>query len=97
MPTEVRLTGTAIASLDDLETAHRERILSKLDDVVDFPDHYLDRLSGVPGFKLRVGDFRLVVDWDRETDTIYVVDVFERRRDYRGLAELREVWGTWRE
>jgi len=64
---------------------------------VDFPDHYLDRLSGVPGYKLRVGEFRLVVDWDRERDTSYVVDVFERKHDYRGLVELREVWGTWRE
>lgn len=97
MPIDVRLTGTAIESLDELETEHRERILSKLEDVLDFPEHYLVRLSGFPGYKLRVGDHRVIVDWDREADTIYVVEVFQRKHDYRGLSKLREVWGTWRE
>ena len=58
---------------------------------------FLDRLRGVPGYALRVGDFRVIVDWDREADVLYVVEVLERKHDYRELSSLREVWGTWRE
>ncbi|WP_210424111.1 type II toxin-antitoxin system RelE family toxin [Halorussus ruber] len=74
-----------------------ERIISKLEEVADFPDHFLDSLTNFPGYKLRVGDFRVIVDWEVAHETIYVVTVLRRKHDYRELSGLREVWGTWRE
>lgn len=97
MAIEVRLSQTALDSLHALEAESRERIARKLEEIVDFPEHYLDRLTGVPGYKLRVGDFRVIVDWDREADVLYVVEILERKRDYRELSSLGEVWGSWRE
>lgn len=97
MATEVRISQTALDTLGAMETRSRERVLTKLEEIVHFPDHFLDRLQGVPGYALRVGDFRVIVDWDREADVLYVVEVLERKHDYRELSSLREVWGTWRE
>jgi mRNA interferase RelE/StbE len=97
MALDVRITETARDSLADLEVQPRERIVRKLSDVEDFPEHYLDRLTNLPGYALRVGDFRVILDWDREENVLYVVAVLERKHDYRELPGLGEVWGTWRE
>jgi mRNA interferase RelE/StbE len=36
-------------TLDQLETEDARRIIEKLDDSLDFPDHFLDRLKNHPG------------------------------------------------
>jgi mRNA interferase RelE/StbE len=61
------------------------------------PDNFLDRLKNHPGYKLRVGDFRVLIDWDKQTQTLYAIDAFERKTEYRELGKFREVWGSWRD
>lgn len=97
MTTAIEITESALDELEELDGEARDRIASKLEDVVDFPDHYLDPLTDFPGYKLRVGDFRLVLDWNRADETIYVVAILERKHDYRELPNLRKKWGTWQE
>lgn len=97
MPPEIELTETALDTLHDLDRKRREHTIAKIEGIVDFPDHYLDPLTNVPGYRLRVGDFRVIVDWDREADVLYVVAILERKHDYRELSTLGEVWGSWRE
>lgn len=97
MTTPVEVTENALDELESMDSEPRERIVSKPDSITDFPDHYLDPLTNFPGYKLRVGDLRLIVDWNHETDTIYVIAVLRRKHDYRELPSLREAWGTWRE
>ncbi len=84
-------------TLDRLETEDPRRIIEKLDDSLDFPDHFLDRLKNHPGYKLRVGDFRVLIDWDKDNEVLYAIDVFERKKEYRELGKYREVWGSWRD
>lgn len=97
MAQEIVLTETVFQTLERLETDEAERILTKLEEITDFPDHFLDRLKNHPGYKLRVGDFRVLVDWDTENEVIYAIDVFERKHEYRELGQYREVWGSWRD
>lgn len=97
MSHEVILTETVVETLEQFETEDAERIIGKLDDVGDFPSHFLDRLKDHPGYKLRVGDFRVLIDWDRKNGVLYAIDAFERKREYRELGKYREVWGSWRE
>ena len=97
MSHEVVLTETLIATLEQFEPDDAERIISKLEDTVDFPDHFLDRLKNHPGYKLRVGDFRILIDWDKERQTLYAIDVSQQKKEYRELGTCREVWGSWRD
>ncbi len=60
---EVELTDTAIDQLEQIEDDTSERIRSKLEEVESWPEHYLERLQGHPFYKLRVGDYRVIVDW----------------------------------
>jgi mRNA interferase RelE/StbE len=93
----VVLTETLVETLEQYETEDAERIIGKLEEIEDFPGHFLDRLKDHPGYKLRVGDFRVLVDWDKESGRLYAIDAFERKKDYRELGTYREVWGSWRD
>jgi mRNA interferase RelE/StbE len=47
-----------------------------LESIVDFHEHYLDRLEDHPGYKLRVSEFRILIAWDKEEQVLYAVDAF---------------------
>jgi mRNA interferase RelE/StbE len=93
----VVLTETLVETLEQYETEDAERIIGKLEEIDDFPGHFLDRLKNHPGYKLRVGDFRVLVDWDKESERLYAIDAFERKKEYRELGTYREIWGSWRD
>ena len=97
MAHEVFLTETFFASVEQFETEQAERIITEVEDIADFPDHFLDGLKSHPGYKLRVGGFRVLIDWDKADETLYAIDVFERKHEYRELGNYREVWGSWRD
>jgi mRNA interferase RelE/StbE len=94
---EVVLTETLVETLEQFETENAERIINKLADINDLPGHFLDRLKNHPGYKLRVGDFRVLIDWDKDEERLYAIDAFERKKEYRELGKYREVWGSWRD
>lgn len=97
MAHEVILTETFFAAVEQFETEDAKRVINKVEDIADFPSHFLDGLKNHPGYKLRVGDFRVLVDWDKDDEILYAIDVFERKREYRELGKYREVWGSWRD
>lgn len=94
---DVVLTETLVTTLEKFESVDAERIINKLDEIGDFPDHYLDRLKNHPGYKLRVGAFRVLIDWDKHNEVLYAIDAFERKKEYRELGKYREIWGSWRD
>lgn len=97
MPYDLEYSEAIQETLHELEREDAQRIIKKLDDILDFPGHFLDRLKNHPGYKLRVGDFRVLIDWDKDDEVLYAIDVFERKQEYRELGKYREVWGSWRD
>lgn len=82
---EVFFTERGQERLEQLEPETRVRIKRKLRQVRDWPDHYLERLSGRDDYKLRIGDYRLLVAWERNDDgddILYVKSVGHRRNFY---------------
>jgi mRNA interferase RelE/StbE len=80
--TEVEITPQADEQLEQLEAEVRERILQKLAEARDWTDHRLDPLRGWPYHKLRAGDYRAIITWDREKDLLVVEAVGHRRNVY---------------
>ena len=66
----------------DAEPDVQQRVLSKLEQAAEWPDHYLDALSGVPFFKLRIGDYRAIIDWRRDDEVLFVRRIDHRRNVY---------------
>ena len=61
----------------------RERLVRKLQQVAGDPGRYLTRLSSVDAYKLRVGDYRAIVDVDWDGKVVYVLTVGHRSTVYR--------------
>jgi len=78
--TEVLLSERARDRLSDLEPDIQERIKDALRELN--PDRDLSGLSGEDRDKLRVGDYRVISDWDRSESTVYVLTVGHRRNIY---------------
>lgn len=80
--TEVEYTEQALDHLDALDPQVADRVLNKVDEATEWTDHRLEPLSGYPYYKLRVGDYRVIVDWDRGNDVLVVEAVGHRRNVY---------------
>lgn len=80
--TDVEITPQADEHLEDLDSEARERILKKLNEAQEWTEHRIDPLSGWPYYKLRAGDYRAIITWDREEDVLIVEAVGHRRNIY---------------
>jgi mRNA interferase RelE/StbE len=80
--TEVEITSQADDHLEALDPEARKRVLKKLGEAREWTEHRLEGLSGWPYYKLRAGDYRAIITWDREEDVLYVEAVGHRRNIY---------------
>jgi mRNA interferase RelE/StbE len=80
--TKVEWTPKALDLLEGLETEAQERLVKKLDEAKDWTSHRLEKLTGYPYYKLRAGDYRAIITWDRDEDVLIVEAVGHRRNIY---------------
>lgn len=80
--TEVEYTPKAFSHLDSLDSEAADRVMNKIDEATEWTEHRLERLSGYPYYKLRAGDYRAIITWDREEDILIVEAVGHRRNVY---------------
>lgn len=72
----------ALHFLNTLEKEMKERIWNKLQQCKENPFHFLEHLEEIPGFKLRVGDYRLIIEVDKATNTLRVLKAGHRKNIY---------------
>ncbi len=79
----LRFTRTAEKELRRLDPPIRARVMRALDRL-GADDRSLDvrRLTGSEHFRLRVGDWRVIFDYDPATQTILIRHVLPRGRAY---------------
>jgi mRNA interferase RelE/StbE len=73
---------SALDSLNKLESKIKERIWNKLQQCKENPFRFLEHLEESDGFKLRVGDYRVIVYIDNSAKTIQVLKVGHRKNVY---------------
>jgi mRNA interferase RelE/StbE len=80
------LSANAQADLDTLSPEEQERILAKLDEIVDSPWRdpvaYGEPLQNSPYKKIRIGEFRLSVAFHQDKQLILVARVKRRGGAY---------------
>ena len=72
----------ALDFLNKLEKEIKERIWKKLQKCKENPFRFLEHLEEIDGFKLRVGDYRLIIDVNKITQTIYILKAGHRKNIY---------------
>ena len=80
---DVEFTSGAERQLKKLERALQERIVAALERIRVRPQDYLERLAGETSYKLRVGDYRIIIDLDEEKLVILIIKVGHRGSIYK--------------
>jgi len=55
-----------------LEPSLRKRIINKVKTIQNNPYHYVEKLSGFPFYKLRIGDYRVILEIKQDLHVIMV-------------------------
>jgi len=69
--------------LRKLDSKIASRIVRKVDFIRDHPQDYLEPVKQTNSYKLRVGDYRVIIDIDWENEISFVLLVDHRKRIYR--------------
>ena len=72
----------ALEDLNKLDRQIKERIWNKLQQCKENPFHFLEHLEDIGGYKLRVGDYRLIIDVDKATQTLHILKAGHRKNIY---------------
>ena len=79
---EIKFDKKAIDFLNKLEKDIKKRIWSKLQQCKENPFHFLEHFEDIEGYKLRVGDYRLIIDVDKTTQILYILKIGHRKNIY---------------
>ena len=60
----------------------QERIVTSLERIRIRPESFIEKLVGIPGYKLRIGDYRVILDLQNEKLLILVIKVGHRKNIY---------------
>ena len=80
---ELIYTDTALKQLKKLDRKTQERIIRALERVRYNPFKYVRKLTGRPEYRLRVGDYRILMLIDKGKLVILIVAVGHRRNIYK--------------
>ena len=82
MTYEILFSDKALKQLKKMERHVQERIIAAMERVRIKPEKYVTKLVGDPGYKLRVGDYRIIMDIDSKKLQILVLKVGHRKNIY---------------
>ncbi len=79
---EIEFSDTAKKQFKKLERNIQERIISSLERIKTRPEAYLTKLVGSDEYKLRVGNYRVIIEINNEKLIILVIKVGHRKNIY---------------
>jgi mRNA interferase RelE/StbE len=83
MTYEIIFTDKAAKQLKKLGKDDQERIIRSLERIRIRPEVFVTKLIDDPGYRLRVGDYRVILDIEKENLIILVLMVGHRKNIYK--------------
>ncbi len=80
---DIEFSKTAEKQLYKLEKDMQIRIISILERIKVRPYPHVKKLIGCPYFRLRAGDYRIILDIKEDKVLIYVIEVGHRKNIYK--------------
>ncbi len=74
---------SAKKQLQKLDKKTQKHIIAVLERIRIRPERFVRKLIGDPGYRLRVGDYRVIMDIDKGNLLILVIKIGHRRSIYR--------------
>ena len=82
MTYQIFFTNIAKKQLEKLEKVDQERIIKSLERIRIRPEAHITKLVGDPGYKLRVGDYRVILEIEKDKLIILVLMIGHRKNIY---------------
>ena len=82
MTYHVLFSDLSLEQLKKLDGETRQGIITSIERIRVRPESYIKRLVGEEGYRLRVGDYRVIVDIDKQQLMILVLRIGHRKIVY---------------
>lgn len=82
MTYEILFSDKSLKQLKKMERHVQERIIAAMERVRIKPEKYVTKLVGDPSYKLRVGDYRIIMDIDSKNLQVLVLKIGHRKNIY---------------
>ncbi len=83
MTYSIEWEGNSLDELSSLQTDIAQRIWKKIENAKENPDHFLEKLKGMPEYKIRIGDYRVILLIDRNSQKPSIQAVSHRKNIYK--------------
>jgi len=83
MQWKISWSNDAAGDLNKIDNKEVKRIIEKLEQASNNPNHYFERLVGSDYYKLRIGDYRVLVILFYNSQTIHVQKIGHRKNIYK--------------
>ena len=80
---EIKFSKQAEEYFDKLDRPIQSRIVKKLREIKEKPGHYIKSLTNLEYDKIRVGDYRLLVEYSKQENKLFVRELDHRKRIYK--------------
>lgn len=78
-------SDSALKQLKKLDREWQKRILATIERMRIRPENYVKKLVGMPYYRLRIGDYRAILDIKIDKKEIFVMKIAHRRNIYKNL------------
>ena len=85
MSYEIIFTDTSRKQFRKLEKDVQERIIKALERIRIRPEAHVKKLVGDPGYRLRVGEYRVIIEIEKDKLIILVIKIGHRKNIYKNL------------
>ncbi len=83
MTYDVIFSNKALKQLKKIDRSVQKRIIAALERIRVRPESYVTKLVGDTGHRFRVGDYRIIMDIDKNVLKILVLMVGHRKKIYK--------------
>lgn len=83
MTYEVKWTDVSLKQLEKLDKGLAKRIVDKVEYITQDPFMFVKKLKGFNLYRLRVGDYRIIMSIEQKKMIIFVLEVGQRSVIYR--------------
>lgn len=83
MSYDILFTDTSLKQFKKLEKKVQERIVTALERIRIRPEAHVKKLVGDPGYRLRVGEYRVILDIHKDELIILVIKIGHRKNIYK--------------
>ncbi|MBR9680054.1 MAG: type II toxin-antitoxin system RelE/ParE family toxin [Candidatus Altiarchaeota archaeon] len=83
MSYEILWSETAVKLLEKLDKKLQKRIIEKLESITENPFAFVKKLVGLPLYRLRVGDYRIILSIEAKKLIIFILELGHRKMVYK--------------